>query len=56
MKPPLPTDRARRNTTTDTKIGKGIDVALVTLVFLGLDKPPTVDAAVAAAVAKRALA
>ena len=36
MKPPLPTDRARRNTTTDTKIGKGIDVALVTLVFLGV--------------------
>ncbi len=35
MKPP-PTVGARRNTATDTKIGKGIDVALVTLVFLGV--------------------
>ncbi len=35
MKPP-PTDGPRRNTATDTKLGKGIDVALVTLVFLGV--------------------
>ncbi len=35
MKPPA-TNRARRSTATDTKIGIGIDVALVTLVFLGV--------------------
>jgi F0F1-type ATP synthase assembly protein I len=35
LKPPT-TVGTRRNTATDTKIGKGIDVALVTLVFLGV--------------------
>jgi len=32
---PTASNRVRVNTATDDKIGKGIDVALVTLVFLG---------------------
>ena len=35
LKPPV-ADAARRNRGTDDKIGKGIDVALVALTFLGL--------------------
>lgn len=35
MKPPLKPG-ARTNTGTDDKVGKGIDVALVTLTFLGI--------------------
>ena len=35
MKPP-PTGSVRINKATDDKIGKGIDVALVTLSFLGI--------------------
>jgi F0F1-type ATP synthase assembly protein I len=33
---PLPRKEIRMNSRTDDKIGKGIDVALVTLAFLGI--------------------
>jgi F0F1-type ATP synthase assembly protein I len=36
LKPPTRTNEHRINRGTDDKIGKGIDVALVTLAFLGI--------------------
>ena len=36
MKPLLPKNGTRINPATDDKVGKGIDVALVTLAFLGI--------------------